>query len=137
MERRKIGLHIYQYKRNSYFQGQTPPIPLIFANNQFLKIPGINFLGSKKNFDFVNLAKICDIFFVGKFLPFRYLLSTKENLRAPLIPFSGKLIPLKGVQAKIFNFFCFDICYSPIFLLSKIWSYFPQISLLLILRSFT
>ena len=33
-------------------------------------------------------------------------------------------------------FFCFDICYSPIFLLSKMGSYFTQISLLLILWSF-
>ena len=54
----------------------------------------------------MNLAKICDIFFVGKFLPFRYLLSTKENLRAPLIPFSGKLIP-QGDPGQNFKLFLF------------------------------
>ena len=30
------------------------------------------------------------------------------------------------VQAKIYNFFCFDICYSPIFHLSKMGSYLTQ-----------
>ena len=42
-----------------------------------------------------------------------------------------------GVQAKNFNFFYFDICYSPNFLLSQMGSYFTQLSLLLILCPFT
>ena len=33
-----------------------------------------------------------------------------------------------GVQAKIFNFIYFDICDSPIFLLSKTGLYFTQLS---------
>ena len=38
-----------------------------------------------------------------------------------------------GVQAKISNSFCFDICYSPIFPLSKMGSYFVQLELIQIL----
>ena len=45
-------------------------------------------------------------------------------------------VTLKGIggsRAKNLYFFYLDICYSPIFLLSKMGSYFTQLSLLLIL----
>ena len=47
-------------------------------------------------------------------------------------PWFAHVKSLGWVQAKIFNIFWFDICYNPIFLLSKIGSYFTHISLLLI-----
>ena len=49
--------------------------------------------------------------------------------------------PIKGIgggsRTKNLYFFYLDICYRPIFLLSKMGSYFTQLSLLLILCPFT